>query len=389
MNIQNSGKVFLTIVLAAVLAGVLIWRFGLRSDAQTAASQQAVTVKAMQVMQRDTPVNSEFVGVVKSKSEVKIMSKVAGNIVAKMVNGGDTVVQGQPLFRIDNKQYQSAVNSAQASLRKAQSALNNTQREVVRYRKLASIDGVARQTLDTYEAQAEQDAADVAACQATLQQALEDEADTLIVSPVNGRIDINDLNIGDYAAAGSTVLATVASMDPVWVQFSMSENEYLDFAQQGKGSLPDELRDNLKLTLGNGTEYPLSGRIEQIDKGIDDATGTITMKALFDNPDKLLIPGMFAKVTAQGAVRKGAILIPQRAVKELLDSTTVIVVKEDNTAESRTVKLGEKIGNLWIVKDGLQADERIIVEGIDKVKQGTTLSVSMIGPDDLSTAAEQ
>lgn len=388
MNIQHSGKRYLAAGLVVVLAGIVIWRSYLPGDGQGTATQ-AVVVKAMQVMQRDTPVNSEFIGQVKSKSEVKIMSKVAGNIVEKMVNGGDAIHQGQPLFRIDNKQYKSAVNSARASLQKAQSTLSHTRREVARYQKLAAVNGVARQTLDSYEAQAEQDAADVAASQAALQQALEDEQDTLIVSPVDGRIDVNDLSVGDYVAAGSTVMATVASLDPVWVQFSMSENEYLNLAGQGNGSLPAYLKDNLRLTLSNGAEYPLSGTIEQIDQGIDDATGTITIKALFNNPDRVLIPGMFARVTAQGAVYKGAILIPQRAVKELLDSTMVIVVKEDDTAESRTVKLGEKAGNMWIVQEGLQPGEKIVVEGIDKVKQGTTLSVTMIGPDEPPTAAQQ
>lgn len=349
---------------------------------------QTVQVKAMQVIQRDTPINYEFVGQVKSKNEVKIMSKVSGNIVEKMVNGGDTVHKGQPLFRIDNKQYRSSVNSARAALNKSQAALNNTQKDVERYSKLVAVNGVARQTLDSQVAQAAEDAATVEANQANLQQAQEDEQDTLILSPVDGRIDLSDLSIGDFVAAGSTKMATVSSIDPTWVQFNMSENEYLDLAQLGNGNLPSSFKDNLKLTLSNGTQYPLVGHIEQIDKGISDGTGTITIKAAFSNPQKILMPGMFAKVVAQGEINQGALLIPQRAVTELLNKTFVSVVTDDNKSQSRQVTMGERIGNLWLVKDGVTINDRIIVEGLTKVKDGTTLEVIMIQPDQLQDPAK-
>jgi membrane fusion protein (multidrug efflux system) len=133
----------------------------------------------------------------------------------------------------------------------------------------------------------------------------------------------------------------------------------------------------------------LIGHIEQIDKGVSDTTGTITLKAAFSNPQKLLLPGMFARVSAQGDVRQGALLIPQRAVKELLENTFVTVVTKDNKAESRSVKMGNKVGNMWIVEEGLTVDDCIVVEGIDKVKQGTTLKVTMIEPEDLQTPAKQ
>ena len=351
MSIKPSKKLIVSLIL---LIGVGAWTFarfgGAKPGFGPAMQGGAVAVKAMQVVQRDTPINYEFVGKVTSKNEVKIMSKVSGNIVAKMVQGGDVVYKGQPLFKIDNKQYISTINSAQANLAKSQASLRNTQRDVERYRKLAAIKGVAQQTLDSYEAQAEEQAAAVDANRATLQQATEDEQDTLIVSPVDGRIDVNDVSLGQFVTAGSTTMATVSSMDPIWVQFSMSENEYIKFSRQGQGSLPGTFKDNLKLVLSDGSEYALKGSIEQIDKGIGDTTGTIAIKASFSNPQKFLVPGMFAKIVAPGELRAGAILIPQRAVKELLDETFVTVVGADNKAESRKVKMGEKIGNMWVVK---------------------------------------
>ncbi|MBP2663344.1 MAG: acrE 2, partial [Firmicutes bacterium] len=235
--------------------------------------------------------------------------------------------------------------------------------------------------LDAYISQAEEEAATIEVNQASLQQAIEDEQDTLIVSPVDGRIDVNDVSLGYYVVAGSTTMATVSSINPVWVQFSMSETEYLQYIRSGNGSLPASFKDHLQLMLSDGKEYPFIGQVEQIDRGVSDTTGTITLKASFDNPQNFLLPGMFARVVVQEDVRKGAFLIPQKAVKQVLDNTFVIVVTDDNKAESRQVKLGNKIGDMWLVEEGLTATDRIVVEGIDKVKQGTALQVAMVQPD--------
>lgn len=387
--IKPSKKLIVGVIVLVGLGGWAFMRFGGKPQTGMGMQGGPVGVKAMQVVQKDTPINYEFVGKVTSKNEVKIMSKVSGNIVEKMVKGGDTVYRGQPLFRVDNKQYLSAINSAQASLAKSQASLRNTQRDVERYRKLAAIKGVAQQTLDSYEAQAEEEAATVEANRASLQQAMQDEQDTLIVSPVDGRIDVNDVSIGQFVTAGSTTMATVSSLDPIWVQFSMSENEYIKLSRLGQGSLPASFKDNLKLVLSDGSEYALKGSIEQIDKGIGDTTGTIAIKASFSNPERFLVPGMFAKIVVHGELRTGAILIPQRAVKEVLDETFVTVVGVDNKAESRKVKMGEKVGNMWVVNEGLVAGDVVVVEGIDKVKQGTDLKVTMITPEALQTPAKQ
>ncbi|SMC32324.1 efflux RND transporter periplasmic adaptor subunit [Sporomusa malonica] len=381
MSIKGSKKLYIGLFVVVILLGIVVARSGILPTTQMNKAPQAVVVKAMQVVTRDTPISREFVGQVKAKSEVKIMSKVAGNVVAKMVNGGDTVYKGQPLFQIDNKQYRSAINSARAALLKSQATLNNTQKDLERYRKLADLKGISQQTLDSYISQAEEEAATVEVSRATLQQAIEDEQDTLIVSPVDGRIDVNDVSLGYYVAAGSTTMATVSTINPVWVQFSMSETEYLNFIQKGNGSLPASFKDHLNLVLSDGTEYPLIGRVEQIDRGISDTTGTITIKARFDNPQNYLLPGMFARVVAQETVRQGALLIPQKAVKEVLDNTFVMIVTDANKAESRQVKLGDRIGDMWLVEEGLSGTDRVVVDGIDKVKQGNDVQITMIQPD--------
>lgn len=387
--VQSSTKMIVAIIILIGLAGWGFMRFGIGGKTASGPSMQggAVEVKAMRVVQQDMPINYEFTGKVTAKDEIKIISKVSGNIVAKMVQGGDTVSKGQPLFKIDNKQYLSSIHSARATLTKSQATLRNIQRDVARYRSLAANGAITRQTLDAYEARAEEEAATVEANRASLQQGMEDEQDTLIVSPVDGRIAVNDVSVGQFVAAGTTTMATVSSVDPVWVQFSMSENEYIKFARMGGGTLPDTFKEKLKLIVSDGSEYSLPGRLEQIDRGIGDATGTITLKALFDNPQQFLLPGMFAKIVVPGEFRQAAILIPQRAVKELLDETFVTLVTADNKAATRKVKMGEKVGRMWVVAEGLAAGDCVVVEGIDKVKKDTALEVTLLAPEDLPVPA--
>jgi membrane fusion protein (multidrug efflux system) len=373
--------------LCVLALGVVILAAGCGN--RQAQGPAAVAVKAMQVIQRDTPVTYEYVGQVEAKNEVKIISRVSGNITAKMVTGGTAVVVDQPLFQIDRRQYTSAVLAAQGNLAKAEAAYSNARLESVRYRQLGAQQAVSQQIVDNALAAESQNAAQVDACRAQLQQAENDLHDTVIVSPVNGRIDMNDLSVGSFVQAGSTVLATVSTVDPVLVKFSMSENEYLRLSRVGRGSSPADWGLALKLVLSDGSPYPLDGKIEQVDRGLTQDTGTLTLKAVFDNPQKLLVPGMFARVTAQGEVRPGALLIPQRAVQELLGKTFVTVVAEGNKAEMRPVKMGPRIGDLWIVEEGLTAGDCVVVEGGAKVAPGTPLKVEMLGPENLQTVAKQ
>lgn len=377
---RKSIPVVAVALLAAVAAGC--------GSKDAARPPQAVEVKAMQVIKRDTPVNYEFVGQVVAKNEVQIRAKVSGNVVAKMVEGGATVTAGQPLFQIDRRQYEAALLTARANLAQSEATLANSQLDSARYQKLAAQQAISKQALDTQLTVERQNTAVVAANRAKVQQAEDDLQDTYIVAPFAGRIDVKDVAIGSYVAAGSTVLATISSVDPIFVQFSMSENEYLSFAKRGQGNTPEQWGAALKLLLSDGSEYPLTGRIEQVDRGLGTDTGTLTMKASFANPQKLLIPSMFARVVIQGEVRQGALLVPQRAVQQMLGKTFVTVVADGDKAESRPVKMGPKIGQFWIVEEGLAEGDRVVVEGFAKAQPGAQLKVTMMGPEDLAKAKQ-
>jgi membrane fusion protein (multidrug efflux system) len=146
---------------------------------------------------------------------------------------------------------------------------------------------------------------------------------------------------------------------------------------------------DLKLLLSDGSQYPLAGQVEQIDRGLSTDTGTLTMKAAFANPQKLLLPGMFARVVAQGELRKDALLVPERAVQEMLGKTFVTVVGQGDKAEQKAVKMGPKIGTMWVVEEGVAESDRIVVEGFAKAPPGTPLQVTMISPEDIKTTAKQ
>lgn len=372
------------------LMSLVVMLFAAGCGQQAVKGPQAVEVKAMQVIQKDTPVTYNFVGQVVATNEVKVQAKVSGNIVEKMVEGGAIVQQGQSLFRIDNRQLNAALLAARATLAQSQATLSNSQLDAQRYRQLAAQDAISQQVLDTALSVVQQNSAVVEANQANVQQAEANLQDALILSPIDGRIDVNDLSIGSFVTAGSTTMATLSSVDPVFVQFSMSEDEYLKFAQRGSGGgSPGDWFGDLTLILSNGTQYPLKGRVEQVDRGLAQNTGTLTIKAGFANPQHILVPSMFARVVTQGETLSNALLIPQRAVQQLLGKTFVTVVGDGDKAESRPVVLGQQVDGYWVVQDGLTATDRVVVDGFQKAQPGTPLAITMIGPEDLQAPAQQ
>ena len=369
---------------------ILVLLFATGCSRQTAKTgPQTIEVKATQVIQKDTPVTYEFVGQVTAKDQVEIRAKVAGNIVQKMVSGGATVQAGQPLFSIDRRQYDAALLNVRAQLAQSEASLTQSQRDLARYEQLAAQGAVSQQVYDNAVTQTQQTAAVVAANQAKVNQAEADIQDTMIVTPLSGRIDVKDLSSGSFVQAGATTIATVSSVDPVFVQFSMSENEYLRFARMGRGNSPTEWFGTLTLLLSDGSQYPLTGTIDQVDRGLTQNTGTLTLKAIFANPQHMLVPGMFARVVAQGEIRQGAMLIPQRAVQQMLGKNFVTVVDADSKAASRPIKLGPQIGTMWVVEEGLTPGDTVVVDGFQKAQPGTPLNVTMIVPEEPQTPAQK
>ncbi|MDD4723012.1 MAG: efflux RND transporter periplasmic adaptor subunit, partial [Acidaminococcaceae bacterium] len=371
-------------VLAMGLVCILIMAFA-GCGKQQESGTKAVAVKTMHVIKRDTPLTYEYTGFVEAKNEVSIKSKVTGMIVKKFVNGGDVVAAGQLLYVIDPRSYANSLLSAKAGLANAEANLINVQRDAARYQTLYEQGAVSKQTLDSYTTQLAQAEATVNAEEALVANAQVDVGETNIVAPFAGKVDTNCLAEGTFVTAGSTVLTTISNSDPMRVKFSLAETEYLQLL---KGNTKNgSALENVVLTLSDGTTYPLKGRIDQVDRSVDSTTGTLTLKAEFGNPKGTLLPGMFAHLQVNSGTRKNAILVPQRAVSEVMYKHFVSIVNSENKVEMKEVKLGARIGRLWMVDSGLDGTETIVVEGIQKVRTGTSVKTEPMTEADLETTS--
>ena len=385
--------VLITVIAVVIIAliGYLVYSKMMAVPKGKQAGGPAM-VKAMQVIKRDTPLNYEYAGNIKGTDEVKITARVSGTVVEKYISGGEFVRAGQPLYKIDSRQYESALLSAQATLAQSQAnyqnalaTLQNAQVDNNRYQTLLAQNAISDQQAATQQSQVEALTASLNAQQAIIdsnaamvKKAQEDLDDTIVYAPTDGKLDINDIDAGAYATAGNTVLVTMGSVNQVYAQFNVSENEYLKLS-----SFFNSDTNNVTITLSDGTEYPISGHLVQVDRSLTTNTGTLAINALFDNPDGLLLPGMFARVKVTGEVLPNAILIPQRAVQQLLDKTFVMVVGPDNKSVTKAVTVGDKIGSYWIVTSGLDTNDTVIVEGLTKLQEGVDLNVTMVTPEDL------
>ena len=374
------------LAVLALSASMLFAGCGSQQQQQAAGASQ---VKAMKVLQQDTPVVSEYAGQIAGKDEVKVQSKVSGRVVEKYFHGGDFVQAGQPLYRIDSRQYESAVLQAQATLAQSQATLANAQTDLGRDQELLASDAISEQQVTTQQANVNAYSAAAAANQALLQKAQQDLSDTVVYAPMSGQVSVDDVAIGTFATAGNTNLVTIGTTDPVFVTFSISETEYLKLRnirqmQSGSGN-----GITVAIKLSDGTTYPLDGRIVQADRALTQNSGTLTVKALFGNPDGLLLPGMFARVKLTGETVPNAILVPQRAVQQLLDKTFVMVVGADGKSEARKIELGQQVGSYYIVKSGLSAEDTVIVEGLSSLTEGKDLTVTMVTPADMGFSLDE
>lgn len=344
----------------------------------------AVAVKSMQVIKRDTPNLYEFTGFVEAQQEANITANVSGKITSKNFNGGDWVEAGQVLFSIDQRTYRANVLNAQAGVASARTELARLETDAQRYAKLYEQHAVSRQAYDLALAQRDQAQAVVKAREALLENAQISMGDTDVRAPFAGKISTSDLSVGNYVTAGQTVLATMSNTNPVRIKFSISENEYLALAKAHTDAGVNSLQD-LKLVLSDGTVYEGSGAVDQVNREISGNTGALTLKARFSNDSNILLPGMFARLQANAGTRKNAVLIPQRAVKEMLYKKFVFVIGNDNKVDMREVTLGARVGKLWLVEKGLNGDETIVVEGIQKVNKGSEVKATAMTEAELST----
>ena len=369
-------------------------------------------VKVTPVIQRDVPIYIEWVGTTVGYVTAQIRARVAGYLISQKYREGTLVKAGDLLFEIDPRPYQIALNQARAALDTTKSQLEQTRAQVAqaeadllraeanqkkteldvsRYTPLAARGSVSQQELDdavqnnlanlasvaaqkanvlNARANVTKSQAEISRAQATLADAELNLSWTKVTSPIAGIAGIKNADIGDLIAT-STTMTTVSLVNPIYVQVAVAEQEYMRWRQRGGN--PDAIGDNkgqLEMTLSDGSTYPHPGTADIVDRQVGVTTGTINLRGVFPNPGDFLRPGQFAKVRTIIEVKKGALLVPQRAVRDLQGQHEVAVVGAGDTVDIRKVKVTDRVGSLWVVGEGLKPGERIVVEGVEKARAG-------------------
>jgi membrane fusion protein (multidrug efflux system) len=362
----------------------------------TAQTPPAPVVDVAPVEQKDIPIYGEWVGTLSGQVNANIKAQVTGYLLTQNYKEGSYVSKGQLLFEIDPRPFQAALDQANGQLAQAQAqqvqyeaqlatAEANqlkSQLDVEKYGPLAKADAVSKQDSDNAvqinlanqsKVQAAKAAigaakAQIQASQAVVEAATINVTFTRIVSPIDGIAGIALAQVGDLVSTNSGVLTTVSTLDPIRDYFTVSEQEYLALRKQFLGSTPDHWK--LQLILADGTTYPYQGEFYFADRQVNQNTGAIQLAALFANPGNALRPGQYGKVRAMMRVQRNALLIPQAAVNEQQGSYAVDVVGKDDKVAVRTVLVGDRTGTMWVIQDGLQPGERVIVEGHQNLKPG-------------------
>jgi len=386
-----------------------------------AAAPPPLPVAVVEVLQKDVPVYSEWIASSDGLVNATIRAQVLGYLIAQRYKEGDLVEKGQLLFEIDPRPFQATLNQAEATeqqataaLSQAEATLEQSQAEVARqealwvnakanydrFKELVGRGAVAKKELDdsigaersTYSAVAAAKAnvsaakaaiavqrAAIAAARAAAEKARVDLGFTKIVAPVTGIAGIAKAQIGDLVGpppATMEEITTVSTVDPIKVYVPMSEQEYLAAARHGR----DAAAGSIELILADGSRHPQPGRFAFADRQVDVQTGTIKVAVLFPNPGNVLRPGQFARVRAQRSMKTGALLVPQRAVMELQGSYQVALVGADQKVDIRPVKVGQQVDGLWVIDEGLHPGDRVVVEGLQKVRPGMVVTATPYAP---------
>lgn len=358
-----------------------------RTQQQPAA--QAPTVEVVGVVQRDVPLSQEWVGTLDGMVNAQILAQVTGYLVKQNYQEGNPVKKGAPLYEIDPRTFQTAVDEAQSMLARQEAEYKTARLSLKRIERLLPEKAVSVRDWDTAVGREAQAQADVFAAKAALEKARLQLGFTRITSPIDGIAGMSQAQLGNLVGPGSAnaVLTTVSQVDPIKAFIPLSEQQYLQWAMEKKNKTELQL-PRLELILADGSTYPEAGQFYFADRQVDVKTGTIQVAVLFINPDNILRPGQFAKIRAI-RTKVGALLIPQRAVSEMQGKYFVAVVKPDNNVTLRMVKPAERSGSMWVIDEGLQPGERVIVEGVQKVREGMTVIPKLfVEPSDSAPAAK-
>ncbi|QPK63578.1 efflux RND transporter periplasmic adaptor subunit [Methylomonas sp. LL1] len=373
-NIQPLGNrslrpsIGITALIAALVACAC-------DKSEQAPPPPPATVDVAEVVQKDVPIHQEWVGSLDGMVNAQILAQVSGYLIKQYYQEGQAVKKGQLLYEIDPKIFQATLDGARGNLARQEAVLKTARLDLERVERLLPERAVSVRDRDNAVGREASAQAEVQAAKAAVDSAQLQLGFTKIISPIDGIAGLSKAQLGNLVGPGSAnaELTTISQLDPIKAYIPLSEQEYLQFARNKQSAGQQQDGQSLELILADGSAYPHPGKFFFADREVNIKTGTIQVAILFPNPGSLLRPGQYAKVRAVVKHKPGALLVPQRAVGEMQGRRLVAVVKPDNSVELRPVKAAETIGTQWIIDEGLRPGERVIAEGIQKVRPGATI----------------
>ncbi|HTY20373.1 MAG TPA: efflux RND transporter periplasmic adaptor subunit [Geobacteraceae bacterium] len=388
LRVSGIGYGFVAITHSALLVLVctaFLWLSACGKEQQAAMPPPVVEIA--EVLQKDVPIVREWVGTTDGLVNATILAQVTGYLISQDYKEGEPVKKGKMLFEIDPRPFEAGLDQAKGNLSRMEALYINAHANFLRHQPLLDSGAISKETFDSYLAADKSAEGQVLAAKAALEKAQLDLGFTKITSPIDGVAGIAKAQVGDLVgpAGQSRELTTVSTIDPIKVKFSISEQDYINWMKRLPVTSPASVLEQAEkmqaeLISQDGSVYPHKGRFYAMDRQVDVRTGTLGVQALFPNPNYLLRPGQFVRVRVLIDTKKGALLVPQRAVTELQGTFEVAVVDTGNKVDIRTVKLGERYGSLWEIEEGLKPGERVLAEGVQKVKQGMLVNPKPFAP---------
>jgi len=343
-------------------------------------------VEVVNVIQKDVPINRDFVGQAYGLQDIPIRARVDGFLEEIAFEEGTRVKKGQLLYRIDAQPFIQEVAAQQSKVAEAETYLVNAKNELARYEPLVNINAVSQSDYDAALASKEAAEASLKAAEANLELAKINLSYTRILSPINGLIGKTEARVGEYVgkSPNPVILNVVSKIETIRVHFFLPETDYISLArvvdvQELENEPKDrEERADVQLILADGSMYDEIGHVDFIDRNVDTSTGSMLVQASFPNPNSLLRPGMYTKVRIELAIAEGALLVPQRCVTELQGQYSVYVVDDSNLVQTRQVKATAKIDDLWLIEEGVEQDDKVVISGLQKVAAGVTVNPTVV-----------
>jgi RND family efflux transporter MFP subunit len=361
-----------------ISACILVMTMFIGCKAKETVAPPPPIVEVAEAVSAGVPMSIEFIGQLDSPQNVEVRARVEAFVDKILFTEGTEVKEGDPLFALDSKPFEERLAAANGMLAEAKAALNKYEKDVARLKPLAEKRAIPQQDLDNAIASVDVGKANVLSAQARVESAKIDMGYCDMRAPISGLIGAKQVSIGELVGKGQpTLMATISKLDPIWFYCNISEVQYIRAESESRRTGMNLSDLPISLILGDGSVHPAKGRIVFLDRAVDAKTGTLRVRAEFPNNEKVLRPGMFARIKVDLGIRPDSILVPERAVTELQGKNFVWVIDADNKVSQRGVKVGEAIEGKLLILEGLAPGERFVVEGLQKVREGMPVQPNM------------